>query len=195
VLKSKRTSAWAEVLAQKCRQVLNSDAATLETQRFQRTLKEELKRSNPSIVKLILIRMFNSGLALAESEVDPEEIFHDGITQRESNDYLLELEEILFAYPEQGNLIRKVLVIENYYTFNVVHYEDYNYELGNFILLVRDMINLGLTTMVNLAGRYLANTASLLIEELYGHPINQIAFTFDEVSGEFPEEDQWQETE
>jgi hypothetical protein len=139
--------------------------------------------------------MFNSGLALAETEVDPEEIFHDGITQRESNDYLLELEEILYAHPEQGSLIRKLLVIENYYTFNVAHYEDYNYEIGNFIPLVRDMINLGLTTMVNLAGRYLANTASLLIEELYGHPINQIALTFEEIGGDFPSVDIVEEIE
>ena len=188
VLKSKRTSDWTEVLASKCRKVLASTAATDETKRFQDSLKKELKSMSSTGIKLILVRMFNSGLALAQIEVDPEEIFHDGITQREANDYVLEIEGALFDNSESGNLIRKLLVVENYYNFNVMHYEDYNYEIGNFVALVRDMINLGLMTMVNLAGRYLANTASVLIEELYGHPINQIAFTFDEVGGEYPDD-------
>jgi hypothetical protein len=183
VLQSKFRSIHTSALEKKCRLVLESDVATLDAQRFQAELIKLLRNGNSATVKMILLKIFNAGIALSGLEVDPEDIFGEGVTQREANNHLLQIEEALMVGNEEGALMRRLLVVENYYDVNVVHYEDYNYELGNFIPIVRDMVNSGLSTMVIIAGRYLANTATSASYQIFGYAINHVSFSFEETGG------------
>ena len=182
ILQTKFRSVWSVTLEKKCRLILESEIATLEAKTFQNEIIKQLKSSNLNNVKMILVKIFNAGLSLSALEVDPEDIFSDGVVQREANNYLLQIEEALLQ-SEEGILMRKLLIVENYYNLNIVHYEDYNYELGNFLTVVTAMVNSGLSTMVNLAGRYLANTATFISQEIFKYQINHISFSFEETVG------------
>lgn len=180
ILKSKHRSKWGPILATKCRNILNSTAATTEGIRFQDEIFKQLKLSTTPSVKKTLIKMWNSGLALAATEEDPDEIFSDGVTQRESYNYILNVEKAILDAGSEGNMIRRLLIIENYYDLNVVHYEDHNYEIGNFLVYLREINYLGLSTMLKLGGMFLANTASYIFKKLYNSPITNITITIEE---------------
>lgn len=205
VLPTKRHSIWTSRLENECRRILSGTEGQKLQQKVQASLIKSLKEGDKNVISTIIVRMFNSGLTLMQldEEIDvyddesidqfvmndplriPPEPFMTGRVQQEFQNCIMDIEEGFGLAGEYGILFKQLLIVESYYDIHVTHFEDYFYEIGNFMVLLSKLATLNMTSMLILAGRWLYITASYYSEQILGYPISALMVTLDQESHEY----------